>query len=142
MIILFFLLLNPQPALAGPSLERYYNSAQPPKAVSVPATEPVADTAAKPATPTTGPGGGAQVVTSIQKCYADIGTEAAQDIRRRSLTPYADCQKRLREKIAADKAAAAVPEAETPRNYRRVTQEQPIDADVPPKTKKAMLPEK
>lgn len=111
------LMLLPAAASANPSLDQYYNSTMPQaEAPAGKAPVPAADESA---------GGQSQVVTSVQKCFDEIGRDAAREIRSRSLTPYADCQKRLREQAAEKKKAAAEDEesavAETPRNYRRVT---------------------
>jgi hypothetical protein len=38
------------------------------------------------------------VVTSIQKCYAQLGREEALDIQKNYIKPYQECQRRLAEK--------------------------------------------
>ncbi len=90
------------------------------------------------------PAAGSHVVTSVSKCFEDLGPEEAAEIKRNSLTPYADCQKRLRERAKSKKAQEAeTPVAETPRNYRRV-----VDGDaaperaVPKEGKRAVKPAK
>lgn len=107
-------------AAAAPSLEQYYYNStidMQPKVEAAPAPDAAA---ALPAAEDYG-GGHSQVVTSVKKCFEEIGPQAAARIRGQSLTPYADCQRYLREE-ARDAAAAAKeePVAETPRNYRRV----------------------
>lgn len=134
-LLLALLPLLPLPALAaGPSLEQYYNSAAALDALPQQAPDsddrddaPTAQQAEAPPAPApeAPPGGKSHVVTSVMKCYEEIGREAALEIRRTSLTPYADCQRKLREmeqKKAADKTPAAAPVAETPRNFVRVTE--------------------
>ena len=72
-----------------------------------------------------------QVVTSVQKCFDQIGREAALEIRKKSLTPYADCQKRLRLQ-AKEKAAEkeqAEKDVETPQNYVRVSEKDGAEDD-------------
>lgn len=61
-------------------------------------------------------------VTSVNKCLDEIGPEAAAVIRTHSLTPYSDCQKKLRalQKEKAKAAKEEPEEAETPRNFARV----------------------
>lgn len=101
-----------------PSLQDYYR--QTPAEKYAPPAVSESDANAPPETPV----GGSHVVTSISKCYEELGADESAEIKRNSLTPYADCQKRLRERAIEKKAERAVPEAETPRNYRRV-----IDSD-------------
>lgn len=133
--VLILLLMIASPATAAPSLEQYYyNSANlydPPAEEAmpaVPAPEVTAPSVPVPAAEATG--GGSHVVTSVKSCFKEIGAAAAAEIRRTSLTPYADCQRVLRQQAAeaaAEKAEATPPPpAETPRNFRRVT-----DPDMP-----------
>lgn len=147
-LILVMLPLLPLPAMAaGPSLEQYYNSdaaldALPEKApASEEAPAEPAEQAPAVAAPEAPAGGKSHVVTSVMKCYEEIGREAALEIRRTSLTPYADCQRKLRE-MEQQKAAAktpAAPVAETPHNFVRVTEgvDSGHEDKAPPPAKKA-----
>ena len=113
---------------ANPSLEDYYNQAP---AVGMKTVAPTDEPAAPMAQEQAPPAAGSHVVTSVSKCFEDLGAEDAAEIKRNSLTPYADCQKRLRERSVERKAAAAAaatPVAETPRNYKRVVDD---GADAP-----------
>ena len=118
-VILVLLLMAGQ-AQSAPSLEQYYNrvDAPPPAAPVVAAPAPAADPS--PAT------SGSHVVTSVKKCLQDLDdAAAAAEISRHSLTPYADCQRALAAKaraaVVAEEAAVVPPPAETPRNFRRVS---------------------
>ena len=71
---------------------------------------------------------GSHVVTSVSKCFEELGPDESAEIKRNSLTPYADCQKRLRERAVEKKAAKNAPVAETPRNYKRVSDDEDDDA--------------
>lgn len=113
------------PAWASrPSLEEYYLRHQVPVQYEPPAVAP----SAVPSQPEA-PVSGSSVVTSVSKCYDDLGADESAEIKRNSLTPYADCQKRLRERALEKKAAQKEPVAETPRNYKRVSDDG--DADTP-----------
>lgn len=119
--LLLVVLFLPASAIAQADLENYYNYN----------TSTVAAEKAAPKPEEKMDGAKRQVVTSVQKCFEEIGPEAAAKIRARSLTPYADCQKALREKAARDKEeaeSAGKEEAETPRNFKRVSEE-PEDAE-------------
>ena len=69
------------------------------------------------------PSSGSQVVTSVSKCFEELGPEASAEIKRNSVTPYSDCQRRLRARDVQKGAAEASPVAETPRNYVRVSED-------------------
>lgn len=114
-------------AAAPAAAQGYYNAVED-LAASMsdgPAAEAEADAAAAQAQEAPPAQGQRHVVTSVKKCYEEIGLEAAMQIRKSSLTPYADCQKMLRAQ-EAKKAAAAKAEEEAPaenyRNYSRVTE--------------------
>ncbi len=120
--VILVLLLMTGPAQAAPSLEQYYNR------VEAPAPAPDAPVVAAPAPAADPPPAtsGSHVVTSVKKCLQDLDdAAAAAEISRHSLTPYADCQRALAAKAravtAAEDAAAVPPPAETPRNFRRVS---------------------
>lgn len=118
-------------AMAGkPSLEEFYLRHQVPVQYTPPSIAP-ADAQVAPETPVSG----SHVVTSVSKCYEELGPDESAEIKRNSLTPYADCQKRLRERSLEKKAAAKKNEAaETPRNYKRVSEgdeDTPQEADSP-----------
>lgn len=146
-VLLFILaLFFSAPALAQADLENYYN-------YNTRAVQPVAPEAAPEKAAPKMDGAKRHVVTSVQKCFEEIGPEAAAKIRGRSLTPYADCQKALREKAAKDAKDAEKAEseqaegAETPRNFKRVTEtapeaepndRAPEKSDTGKKTKKAV----
>lgn len=119
------------PAMATqPSLEDFYLRQRMP----VQYTPPAVPEKAAPAQAET-PVAGSHVVTSVSKCYEELGPDESAEIKRNSLTPYADCQKRLRERAIEKKAAKnAEPVAETPRNYKRVSDDEDAlsrDADSP-----------
>lgn len=126
---------------ANPSLEDFY--AQVPQeqtpAVGMQTVSP--SNTPTPLTEAAAPAAGSHVVTSVSKCFDDLGAEDAAEIKRNSLTPYADCQKRLRERAVQKKAAAAAPVAETPRNYRRVSDDG-ADADTADSTGEDATPKK
>lgn len=115
MALVFLALVVPGAAMAAPALESYYYN-------STPVAPPPVKKALPPQPAAPVPGGKSHVVTSVQKCFDEIGPEAAREIRRRSLTPYAECQKQLRARERA--AVKEEPQAETPRNFRRVTEPQ------------------
>lgn len=136
------MLINASQAQANkPSLEEFYLRHQVPVQYSPPTVAP-ADAQAQPETPVSG----SHVVTSVSKCYEELGPDESAEIKRNSLTPYADCQKRLRERSLEKKAAKQDPVAETPRNYKRVSDEsedaQAEEADSPPKKTNAVKPAK
>lgn len=109
------------PAMASqPSLEDFYLRQRMPVQYTPPAVP-------QNAAPAQGepPVAGSHVVTSVSKCYEELGAEESAEIKRNSLTPYADCQKRLRERAIEKKAAKSTePVAETPRNYKRVSDDE------------------
>ena len=107
---------------AQPSLEDFYRTAPAPVQY-VPPTVPDTDAPAAPAA-------GSHVVTSVSKCFEDLGPDESAEIKRNSLTPYADCQKRLRERALEKKAQPQEPVAETPRNYRRVVETPQDESEV------------
>ena len=121
-IIAVMMGLCAQAHAANPSLEDFYAQVPPEDAPAVGMqTVSPSNTPAPPAEAAS-PSAGSHVVTSVSKCFDDLGAEDAAEIKRNSLTPYGDCQKRLRERAVQKKAAAAAaPVAETPRNYRRVS---------------------
>jgi hypothetical protein len=139
-VLLLFLLVFLSPSVwAQADLENYYN-------YNTRAAQPTALQAAAEKTEPKMDGAKRHVVTSVQKCFEEIGPEAAAKIRSRSLTPYADCQKALREKAAEDAKKAESEDAdsaETPRNFKRVSEtppdEEPNDKapDTPKTGKKA-----
>lgn len=127
---------------AQPSLEEFYARQQRPVQYTPPAVAP-ADAQAQPEAPVSG----SHVVTSVSKCYEELGPDESAEIKRNSLTPYADCQKRLRERSLEKKAAAKQNQAaETARNYKRVSddadEETAPAADSPADKKGASKPVK
>ncbi len=112
-------LMLPAGAQAGqPSLEEFYR-AQHKSVQFTPPAVPESDKEAAQEKPVAG----SHVVTSVSKCFEDLGAEESAEIKKNSLTPYADCQKRLRERALEKKAERKEPVAETPRNYRRIIED-------------------
>lgn len=82
--------------------------------------------AAKAVEAVTGTGQKSVIVTSLQKCLAQLDPESALDVQQNYLKPYQECRARLYRKLQERKTASAQKEAvaatpETPRNYVRVT---------------------
>lgn len=126
-LIAFCGALNVTAATANqPSLEDFYHGHQAPSQhkPSVPAADPSEKSQA--------PASGSYTVTSVSKCFDALGADESAEIKRNSLTPYADCQKRLRERALEKKATHGEPAAETPRNYKRISGD---DEDAEVKTK-------
>ena len=112
MLFACFFLHTPHPAFAQAN---YYNADQDDTDTAV---TPGEEEAPQPTTLT---------VTSIEKCYKQIGREDALDIQRNFVKPYQECQRRLAlklkkatEKPVPETKKDAKPEPEIPQGFYRV----------------------
>lgn len=79
------------------------------------------------------------VVTSLQKCYAQLGREEALEVQMNYIKPYQECQRRLARKLkekqqaAAGEKAAAAPRDAAPAaagGFYRVKKTDPKEKEV------------
>jgi hypothetical protein len=141
--------------LAAPALAQNYYNADAPSPDNPAAAPPAAETPAAPAPAAAAPapaenpvqeidapptldeayeaqapaGGHTVVVTSLKKCYTQLGREEALEIETKYTKPYEECQKRLAAKVKRDQQLKA---GQQPKDSKDATNKEGAAPDAAP----------